>query len=139
MFTDLTTSVNIRPGYRSDHSIVKLTFVISHFKRERGTWKLNTSLLKDKEYISLIRNCIQEEYLKYTAPIYSYVFLENCCLQDLCLTIKPDTFLEVLLRIRGETIKYTALKKKLQSKPETTLISEIEKLEAGENILDPDI
>ena len=73
-FTDLITSVNIRPGYRSDHSMVELTFLISHFRRGRGTWKLNTSLLKDKEYISLIRNCIREEYLKYTAPIYSYVF-----------------------------------------------------------------
>ena len=43
-----------------------------------------------------------------------------------------------MLRIRGETIKYAALKKKLQSKLEKTLISEIENLEAGENTLDPD-
>ena len=54
--------------------MVELTFLISHFTRGRETWKLNTSLLKDKEYISLISNCIREEYLKYAAPIYSYVF-----------------------------------------------------------------
>ena len=83
-------------------------------------------------------------YTRRISEIYSsYIqlcFLENCCVQDLCLTIEPDTFLEVLLlRIRGETIKYAALIKKLQSKLEKTLISEIEKLEAGENTLDPDI
>ena len=65
--------------------------------------------------------------MKYKAPIYSYVFLQNCCLQDICLTIEPDT------------IKYVALKKKFQSKLEKTLISEIEKLESGENTFDPDI
>ena len=96
--------------------MVELTFLISHFKRGTGTWKLNTSLLKDKDYVSLINNCIKEEHVKYAVPVYSFDFLEKCCPRDLCLSLEPDMFLEVLLlRIRGETIKYATLKKKLNS------------------------
>ena len=78
----------------------------------------------------------QKLYTRRISEIYSshiqLCFFGKLCFQDLCLTIEPDIFLEVLLlRIRGETIKYAALIKKLQSKLEKTLISEIEKLEAG--------
>ena len=135
-FTDLTDSINIRPGYRSDHSMVELTFLISNFKRGRGTWKLNNSLLKDSKYIHLVNKCIREEYQKYAVPVYKPEFLEKCCYQDIHLTIAPDLFLEaLLLRIRGESIKYGAFKKKFNSNFEKLLLSEIEKLELGETPL----
>ena len=36
-FSDLTTSIEIKPSYRSDHSILELTFQTSNFKRCKGT------------------------------------------------------------------------------------------------------
>ena len=53
-FTHLTISTDIKPGYRTDHSMLELNFEINNFRRGRGTWKLNTSLLKDNQYLQLI-------------------------------------------------------------------------------------
>ena len=77
MACNISIDIEIKPGYRSDHSILECTFLISNFKRGRGTWKLNTSLLKDKEYLRLINNCIQDEFLKYAAPVYELDFVKK--------------------------------------------------------------
>ena len=96
--------------------MVEVTFLISNFKRGRGTWKFNNSLLKDVKYTALVNKCIREEYQKYAVPIYKPEFLVHCSLQDIQLTVATDLFLEtLLLRIRGESIKYGAYKKKLDS------------------------
>ena len=43
-------SSNIKPGIRSDHSILSVTFNIKNTQqRGKGFWKFNVSLLKDKE------------------------------------------------------------------------------------------
>ena len=97
-FTDISIDTEIKPGYRSDHSILECTFLISNFKRGRGTWKLNTSLLKDREYLLLINNCIQDEFLKYAALVYELDFVKEPPFKDIQLTIDYDLFLEVLLR-----------------------------------------
>ena len=136
-FTDMIDSVNIKPGYRSDHSMVEFTFLISNFERGRGTWKFNNSLLKDQKYLTLINNCIREEYKRYAIPLYQHEFLEKGSYQDIQLTIPQDLFLEtILLRIRGESIKYGAFKKRSNSNFEKLLLSEIEKLESGNNTTD---
>ena len=136
-FADLVDSINIRPGYRSDHSMVEVTFLISNFKRGRGTWKLNNSLLKDPEYISLVNNCIREEYHKYALPIYEPEYLEKAPFQNIQLTLADDMFLEtLLLRIWGESIKYGAYKKRSNINFEKSLASEIEKLESGNSDTD---
>ena len=46
--TSLSYLVAIVPGYRSDHYIVEL---LNNFKKGKWVWKLNTSLLKNKNYI----------------------------------------------------------------------------------------
>ena len=53
------------------------------------------------------------------------------CIDDnLHLKIEYDLFLEMLLlRIRGETIKYASHKKKLSKEIENNLLSEIDSLE----------
>ena len=90
----------------------------------------NNSLLKDKEYLSLVRTWINDEKIKYAVPLYN---LENICNipdESLQLSIDYDVFLEMLLlRIRGETIKYASYKKKNNKKVEKDLLSEIESLE----------
>ena len=50
----------IKPGYKTDHSII--TFTIDNLKAERGPgyFKLNNSLLLENEYQTKIKECIQE-------------------------------------------------------------------------------
>jgi exonuclease III len=50
----------IKPGYRSDHSIVELTLNLSKHKKGPGLWKFNNSLLKDNEYVNEIKKCIAD-------------------------------------------------------------------------------
>ena len=51
---------NINPGYRTDHSSILLKLKIINNERGRGYWKFNNSLLKNKEYIKLVKDTIQE-------------------------------------------------------------------------------
>ena len=46
---------DIQPGYRSDHSIVTLILDITKQKRGRGLFKFNVSLLKDSNYIEVVK------------------------------------------------------------------------------------
>ena len=58
------SSHDIKPGLRSDHSIVEITFDITNSqKRGRGFFKFNASLLKDVDYVSKINNLI-DNYLE---------------------------------------------------------------------------
>ena len=128
-FTDLIINTDIKPSYRSDHSILELSFSISNFKRGKGTWKLNTSFLKEKDFVTLVNRCIKEEYQKYAFPVYSPQYLYNVA-NDIGLNIDYDLFLEVvLLRIRGEAIKYGSMKKRLSNQQQKQLEREIEQLE----------
>ena len=112
--TDHIDKCNIKPGYRSDHSFIELIITLCKFEHGRGLWKLNFSLLKDKEYLININNVIDREKLRYAVPIYNQDNITN--LHDSCIefTISDSDFLEILLlQIRGETVRYaSALKKK---------------------------
>ena len=75
---DLIHKCDIRPGYRSDHSIVELQLIFCKFERGKGIWKLNCSLLKQQEYLDIINRLIEHEKQFYSVPIYHY---ENCKIQ----------------------------------------------------------
>ena len=52
-------STYIKPGYRSDHSILCLQIeCLGTHKRGKGTWKFNNNLLNDKNYVELVKNTI---------------------------------------------------------------------------------
>ena len=128
--TDLVHKCFIKPGYRSDHSIVVLTLTICKFQRGRGTWKFNCSLLKDKEYLISINNLIDREKLYYALPVYHPLYLTSIHDKNIQFTISDSTFLEtLLLQIRGETIKYASKLKKQSFCTEDNLKHEIEILE----------
>ena len=55
---DLVSSCGVKPGYRSDHSIIQLEIAMCKFKKGRGLWKFNCSLLKNKDYLICINNLI---------------------------------------------------------------------------------
>ena len=129
-FTDLVNKTDIIPGYRSDHSILQLDILLNKFYRGKGSWKFNTNLLKDINYLKLINECIQEEIIKYAVPVYNIEKINLINEHDIHLRIPDDLFLEMLiLRMRGESVKFSSIKKRNENIKEKKLISEIQALE----------
>ena len=124
---DMIDSCDIKPSYRSDHSIIEIKISISDFGR--CTWKINNSLFKNKDYLILMNKIIDEEKEKYCLPIFSINHIKETY-NDLTFSIDDDTLLEMLfLRIRGETIKFASTLKKKQNSHEKTLLQDISNLE----------
>ena len=90
---DLINVVKTVPGYRTDHSMIKLYLNINPFKRGRSTWKFNCNLLTDIEYVKRINNLIENEKNQYATP------RQNKDIPDyeLQLSISDHLFLDTLL------------------------------------------
>ena len=61
----LTDNSNISPGYRTDHSLLELSLSITDFKKGKGFWKFNNSLLRDKVFVDKVKqiiNLLKEQY-----------------------------------------------------------------------------
>ena len=114
---------SILPACFSDHSPVLLEVDFAKFKRGRGFWKFNNSLLKDTKYVEMIKNLIKKVVFQYSSNNYENVendliqFLSVQSpesLQTLNLSINPELFLDTLLmEVRGATIKYSAKKNEI--------------------------
>lgn len=114
----------IKPGYRSDHSIVVVELKFNSFKRGCGLWKFNNSLLSDKEYVQKVKETIHKVCRQYSKSD-----------TDNTRSIDDSILLEVLLmEIRGVTISYSSYKKKQREKQEISLLEEIGHLETEEKI-----
>lgn len=125
-----TKNVDILPGYRSDHSLISLTFAFGPEHKNNTFWKFNTSLLNDNNYLQLVNNTIKETIEEYAALAYCRDELHNITLSDITFTITDQLFLEVLLmKIRANTISFSFEKNKSTRQTETKLIEEIERLE----------
>ena len=130
--TLLTTikGTNITTGYRSDHSIVTIEIQRENSVRQRQFWKFNNSLLKDKDYIALIKKVILEIKKQYAVIIYNQDEIQNISDELIEFSINDQLFLETLLmEIRGKTISYASFKKKTEMREESNLILEIQDLE----------
>ena len=55
-----THQCDIIPGYKSDHSIIVLDFNPIDSQSGRGTWKFNTLLLDDSDFVKKIKDKIDE-------------------------------------------------------------------------------
>ena len=131
---DFIQACSIIPGYRSDHSFVEINLRFCDFIRGKGTWKLNCSLLKDKQYLIKINELINQEKIDYAAKVYNPVNINKISDNDLQLTIDDSLFLEHLLaKIRGETIKYSSQIKKKRITKLHEIKSKIESLEQTTN------
>ena len=109
-------SSDIRPGYRTDHSLITVNVSLSNQNKGAGYWKFNNSLLQDETYIKETIGCITQ-----TTEFYS----DN----NHQLTIGDQLFYDMLkLEIRGKTIAYTAAKNKRQNIEEKELDAHIEML-----------
>ena len=105
--------VSIQPSFQSDHSIIIMKLQLNDVKRGKGLWKLNNSLLYDKEYVDIINNKIDEIKTQYAVPVYNFEKADSVPDSEIQFTINDQLFLETLLmEIRGKTISYSSFKKK---------------------------
>lgn len=131
-------SVKSENSYRSDHSPVILSCKTSDFKKGKGFWKFNNSLLTDNEYVTLIKEEINKVKLQYACPIYERESVTNIDNELIQFTINDQTFLDILLtEIRGKSISFAAFKKKQINKKEKQLEKDILNLEL--NLTDQNI
>ena len=56
---------NMSFGYRTDHSFITAKISIHNSQHGKGFWKLNTSLLYDKDYVTLIKDTIKDTLKTY--------------------------------------------------------------------------
>ena len=118
---DSINLASIKPGYRSDHSLIEISLKLSEQAKGRGIWKFNNSLLKDETFTKRTRKCIQDtlnQYRDINQPNNEEKFI-----------ISDQMIFEMLkLEIRGQTIAYSSAKKKLQNIEEKKLDKKIDKL-----------
>ena len=119
----------IHPGYRSDHSMITLHLDITKQPRGRGLFKFNVSLLKDPNYIKLVKNTIQTTVCEYAVPIYRDDYVKEN-LTSVEFTISSSLFFEMLmLTLRRETVTFGIKKSKEERKQEKQLENIIGELE----------
>jgi exonuclease III len=94
---NLISKCSIDLGHTSDHSSIKLSFRLSDFKRGKGIWKFNNSLIHDKNYIKVVKNLLIEERT-------SFDNFEN----------KGFGWDYLKMRIRSDTMQFSGTKNKLQ-------------------------
>jgi hypothetical protein len=128
---------DISTGYRSDHTNVSVCLNINEIERGRGYWKFNNSLLKDIEYVNLVKSTIENVIKQYAVTPYNLENIMTIHPSDLNFVINDQLFFDMLLlEIRGKTISYSSFKKKENNRKEKELIVEIENLERQHTNLD---
>ena len=112
---NMVQNTKIGTSFRSDHSIVTLTINLDKVQRGPGYWKLNCALLKEKEYVDMIKATVRE-------CEYCYEELEDKAL--LWETMK--------MKFRSVSIKYSIERSRKSKKREKELDSQIHQLETQE-------
>ena len=127
-FIDLA---EVMPGYRTDHSMVVIGLDRNNsITRGRGSWKLNNELLKEEEYVNLVKDTITKVKKIYAASPYSRENINDINPNELELTISDQLFFEtMLMEIRGTTLAFSSKRKKKIDKTEENLENTIQSLE----------
>ena len=128
------TNCKIKPGYRSDHSIVELNVLVNSFQKGKGIWKLNCELLKNPDYITAVNKTIQTVREKYALPICKKDYINEGNDTFIQFTIDDDLLLEMMLfEIRGVSLDFACFLKKSKNLREKELIKLIEMSENSES------
>jgi len=99
-------------GIMTDHDLVKINISTSLPSRGRGFWKFNSSLLKDNNYIQLVKETIN------TTVVQLGSMADKGMLWDI-----------IKMNIRAKTISYSAKKKRARDELENRLMKSINQLE----------
>jgi exonuclease III len=122
----------ILPKYKSDHAPVNVHVIINTSLEEhgKGYWKFNNSLLKDLEFVKLIKNEIINIKTMYAASPYNPDFISVCPCKNLLFSISDQLFWETLLvQLRGRIISYASRKKRKTNELEKSLEQQILELD----------
>ncbi len=110
---NMTKEITIDSCLLSDHSIVKLCLRYNNVTRGPGYWKLNCSMLREKEYVECIKNTVKE----------CETSQENDKINDLL-------FWEILkMHIRGASIKFACNKNRASKRKILDIENKIKILE----------
>jgi exonuclease III len=102
---------DIKASYKSDHCLVSMNLNLNTVAKGPGFFKLNNSLLLDKDYQTNIKNNIN-------------------IITEINKDSNPNVIWELIKgTVRNESIKYATMKKKKQNQKENELNKTIEKLE----------
>ena len=113
MIYDLKTT-DIKPSIKSDHSIISLSFELHNsIQKGRGFWKFNSNLLKDPEYIRMIKDMVNN-----CKTMYGNNFTNKALLWDF-----------IKCELRGATISFSSYKAKERRKNEALLNNKLLQLE----------
>ena len=117
-------STKIIPGYKTDHSAITFVFSAASTIRGKGYWKFNSQLLRDLEYIQLVKNCVKETIEEYRVSEDPVDFL------NIQLSCNDQIFWEILkVKIRSISISYSTHKAREGRKFVKNLENDIQKLE----------
>ena len=89
----LVDNVNIAAGYRSDHSRIELHLIFNKFKKRKGYWKFNNTLLSDQPYINIVKNTIKKLKAQYAASPYNPLMVNTINCDHLEFVIDDQSFL----------------------------------------------
>ena len=90
---------------------VVLCFKTNEFKKGKGYWKFNNSILTDKEFVNIIKRQISEVKSQYACLVYNWNLIPEIDNEMIHFTISNQTFLEVILmEIRGKSFSYSAFR-----------------------------
>ena len=103
--------IEVAPGFKSDHSAVRLILSFAKVNKGKGYWKINTSLFSDRDFVNQINDVIEVELSQN--KLWSYK--------------KRWEMLKVT--IRGVTIQYTARKQKSKRNEMAVLTRKLKDLE----------
>jgi exonuclease III len=121
----------ILPKYKSDHSPVMVEILISKHTRGKGYWKFNNSLLKEVEFVKMIKQTILDTKTQYAAAPHEGDNVKNCPNKTLQLTINDQLFWETLLvMLRGKIMAFAGNKKRKDAETEACLNKQIEEIDA---------
>ena len=126
----ITNNLKINPKYRSDHAPISCHVTINPEQRGPNTWKLNNSLLLDKQFNTLVRKCINNIKKTYSVTPYNPEFIDSAT-KDLDLMISKTLFWETLLvTFRGEIIRYAKRKNRMREHNKKQLEDRISTLDS---------
>jgi hypothetical protein len=104
-------------------------FSTSLAKRGKGYWKFNSRLLRDSEYINLVKTCIKDTISEY----YSNGDVDDIIKVE--LSCNDQNFFEILkMKIRSISIEYSIKKSKQEKETTRILENDIQNLENEMNL-----
>ena len=125
----ITKDFKITTKYRSDHASINCKLMTSSESRGPGIWKLNYSLLMDKEFEIQIKKEISNFKAVYAATPYNPEYIDSIS-HGFELMISPILFWEALLAsLRGTIIRYAKRKKAKKTRITRELETNIKKLD----------